>query len=32
MLHRLGLKALWNWLSPNGYRPERRYMRGGRSV
>jgi hypothetical protein len=23
-------RALWAWLTDTGYRPERRYMRGGR--
>ena len=24
------LRELWGWLTGNGYRPERHYMRGGR--
>lgn len=24
------LREFWGWLSGNGYRPERHYMRGGR--
>jgi hypothetical protein len=27
---RTALPRLWAWLTDTGYRPERRYMRGGR--
>ncbi|WP_255574798.1 hypothetical protein [Caldovatus aquaticus] len=26
---RTALRRLWAWLTGSGYRPERRYMRGG---
>lgn len=26
----MAARALWAWLTDTGYRPERRYMRGGR--
>jgi len=30
-LARAALRRLWAWLTGAGYRPERRYMRGGRA-
>jgi hypothetical protein len=25
---KLSLRRFWQWVTPRGYRPERRYMRG----